>query len=331
MPTDPATAPPAEGKFSLRALQCASLIAIGLILPLFFVEEDQFRRWGIPSPPIGPGYLEELWNLGHLAFFAAFGLASLLAPVFKNWGFRFWFLSLLLITVVAGGSIEFLQNLTGRSASLEDFQKNIAGMLIAASLIARPAFNLSGKRLTSLWGLTLAFALFQLIPLGEILIDEQRARQQFPLLSGFETDFEARRWDMGEISSLQHRSGLNSLRVTLRPGAFAGPALEHSLGDWSDYRQLHFSLLNPSGQLKELHVKIRDIENWKRGSPYSDAFNKVITLHAGWNDISLSIKDIEQAPKDRAMRLDDLLSLSLFFVNLKQEELIFLDDIRLSR
>ena len=145
------------------------------------------------------------------------------------------------------------------------------------------------------------------------------------------TPFQDRRWDSGTISNRHSREGAHSLRVTLQPGQWSGPALEYGLGDWNGYRTLHLSLLNPSGTLGELHIKIRDRQNRATGSRYRDAFNRVVPLRRGWNDIEVAVEDIRNAPDHRPMDLSDLLALSLFVADLRHPELIYLDDIRLSR
>lgn len=312
-------------------LRAFLLLLLGSSLALFLVDQELFANLGIASPPVASRLIVEVWNLSHLLYFAGLTLCSLCFPRLTQQGFWRWLFRLVIITALAGGAIELLQLATGRTASLADFQQDLTGTLLAASLLGKAFFRLSGRPLLLLRLAALAALVIALTPLGKVLLDDYRARQQFPLLSGFETSLEALRWDAGSISSRQQRKGGHSLEVVLAPGLYAGPAMVHALGDWSPYRSLHFSLLNPSGRLRQLHVKIRDVQNWKQGSRYRDAFNRVFRINPGWNDISVSLHEVRHAPQGRAMQMRDLLSLSLFFMDLPREEIIYLDELYLSR
>ena len=162
------------------------------------------------------------------------------------------------------------------------------------------------------------------------LWDMWQASRQFPVISDFETRFEARRWSIGEISKSVARRGHNSLRVLLNKGNYPGTTLQRSFGDWRGYTGFSFSLYLPDETPLSITVSVRDHDHNRRGGEFHDRFNRTFTMRQGWNDIIIPISDIQGAPVERTLALDRLSEVVIFTTNLPAPRVIYIDNVRLS-
>ena len=161
------------------------------------------------------------------------------------------------------------------------------------------------------------------------LWDIWQASRQFPLISDFETRFEAKRWSNGEIEDGIARHGNKSLNIALKTRKSAGTILKRSFGDWRGYSVLAFSLNNPDDQPLRITVSIRDREHFRRGGKFYDRFNRRFILKKGWNDITIPVADIRNAPSDRELDLGNLSEVVIFASDLPEPQRINLDYVRL--
>ncbi len=287
----------------------------------------------------GPGYQGSrsflaLWNLGHVLFF--FLTAWLLCGLFRS---RFSKVSIVSVqlcvfvtVLILGIFVEVLQMcFGGRSPDINDIVRNQLGCLITLS------FFCSGKRR---WkrGLLVLFRISVLIlvgiamyPLTRAVIDEQTAFRQFPLLSDFETVFEADRWKGKELFRVEEgvaRHGQHSLRVQLTTDIYSGVSLFYFPGDWQGFESLHVSVYFPAeGQLK-LVCRIHDSAH---NNEYTDRFNRSFVLETGWNDLVISLADIQNAPVTRLLNMKKIENLGFFVIRQDKERIIYLDQLYLER
>jgi len=143
----------------------------------------------------GPDYYSSrsfthAWDIGHIVYFA------LLTGLLSRWRFVTnmslagrW-ISILAITLLLGVSIEFMQHSTARTPDTGDVLRDLTGSLIVLVFGSSiPELRPVSLRL-SLQAVVLSLSLVQLWPVTKSHVDEAIARQQFPLLSDFETPFE---------------------------------------------------------------------------------------------------------------------------------------------
>ncbi len=291
----------------------------GLLLsvtPLFFVSVtgDLLRR----IPP-------ELYAFGHVGMF---GVVSVLLMTTPALGARpFWQRAWLTLgcVLLLGGALELLQPLAGRSASLLDIWQNIVGAVAGIALLA-PARRRAALLFTAAVLLTVTL---QAPAIG--LWDRAVARQQFPVLSDFDSRFDHRRWTTGTPDERVARIGQRSLRLDLEPGRYSGTLRRRSLGDWSDYSALELGLYLAGETAITMTLSVRDQAHFRRGGHYSDRFNQSVRLDPGWNTITVPIATIRTAPETRELALDDLAELVLFTGALQQPRTVYLDSVRLIR
>jgi hypothetical protein len=296
-----------------------ALMLFGLML--FFVDMGH-----------GPGSaLYQFYGFAHLAFFMAMALAlsrwSLLTP------YPFWLQAVGTIgaILILGGIIELIQPYFGRSASWRDLGIDGVGGLLGVVFLSPARRSLSRRILACVQ--TAALVIVGVVFYGPVttIWDMWQALRQFPVLSDFETCFEAKRWSSGEIGNGIARHGEKSLRVALGTKKYAGTTLKRSFGDWRGWSSLAFSLYNPDPEPLRITVSIRDHEHFRRGGEYHDRFNRSFVLDEGWNDISIAVAEIENAPLTRRLKMDRLSEVVIFTANLPAPRVMFLDYIRLIR
>lgn len=309
-----------------RILSCWPLLLL-LGLPFFFLGGPHFRS---------PRSYTQLWNLGHILYFALFTLwlqrlpplRRTLMPTAQRLGLLFF------CPLVVGIAIEYLQYLSnGRPPSGADICRNQLGVIIAL-VFQRPLPWHTELRLLPalLRGLTLLLLLFALLPLGKALWDEHQAQRQFPLLADFESPFELSRWLYPRQLQYENtvvRHGRRAARVQLSTARYSGIALFHFPGNWQGYHRLHFSVYNPLPDPLELNCRIHDAAHKRHDSRYEDRFNTRFSLLPGWNDLNISLLQVAAAPKGRRMDMRNIEGFGLFVVEQKESLFLFLDHVYL--
>jgi len=285
----------------------------------------------------GPDYysnriFKAIWDLGHIPFMFAFGVVVLgvlhqiqciskkALPVVYG-----------CVIICVAFSSEYIQGFVGRTASLADILADILGGLIAWLFVySYPLFfsNLGSRVLT-----VLAFILgiIVIIPFFTIMYDEVTARNQFPLISGFENRTELSRWTGSselQRSILRSTEGMYSLEFALRAKGYSGVAIRDFPSDWQGYRFLQFDVWSPQEDLP-VSVRIHDKLHTAGAQVYSDRFNRRYHLKKGWSRISITLDDVRSAPKNRVLNLSEVWGLGLFSYNLGVQEKLHLDRLTL--
>lgn len=279
---------------------------------------------------------KELWNLGHVIYFAIFTcLLARYNPVSKLTLPQQW-VFVLVITLLLGVLIEFLQYGTDRSPDLDDVSRDLVGSLLV--LAFHPAFfkvkNLAASFFLRL--LVVSVLLFHLMPLMIAWLDEYTARSQFPVLSNFETAFELDRWDgiaSKEIVEAESKTGGHLLKIRLMTTAFTGVGMKYLPPDWRGYKSVNLRIYKPSEKPLSIVIRVHDIwhETGAAAFAHEDRFNRRVDLNRGWNDIRIPLSVIESAPYNRKMDLSRISNIRLFASRLSEPRIIYLDEVYLSK
>ncbi len=286
----------------------------------------------------GPGYdsarsFSKFWDIGHILYFV---LVSYALTRWKRVACHALFIQWLLVlsvTLITGVLIEILQYGTQRTPDIGDVIRDLTGSFLFLSF--RPAYSrvLIYKTKVFLQAVAVILLLVQLQPLATSLLDETIARQQFPLLSGFETPFELDRWQGDANMSIKHIPSIsdgNILKISLSTTQYSGVNLKYFPGDWRNYKTLKLSIYNPQTHPLSITCRIHDIQHTQGIQRYSDRFNHRFLLSQGWNNIEINLSDVASAPRHRKMDLGKIRSLGIFVISLPQPQTIFLDNIKLS-
>lgn len=300
------------------------VVILLLVSPFFFIGGADYYD---------PRSVKEIWNLGHLVFFAMLVLVldDYWCSLHRSIVFRIF--ATLLILLFVGVGIELIQrNIATRSCSLIDVARDLSGGAIVL-------FWRASRRLRRLQAMLCGFLLFlvvtyNIIPLLIDITDEYRSYRDFPLLAGFESDAEFDRWAGGRRAGFQRVStprlqGEYSAKIILTTDTYSGVSLDHFPGDWSGRGGLAFNVFNPDRPLV-LHYRVHD-DRHHRGTKelYTDRFNGRTVVEHGWNEIVIPMADILNAPEGRAMDLTKISAFGLFVMNQAEPKILFLDNVRL--
>lgn len=270
------------------------------------------------------------WGLGHLFCFALWTYLYLAwrtpQPLLRQIG------EVLLLALLLGAGSELLQANFGREASWQDLGNDLLGSLLSLSFAPSIKKQLPALRLFSFRFLVLAVVGWAIVPFAKVAIDDLVVRQQFPLLSGFETPLELSRWGGTSKRRLDRQhvySGSAALRVDLTTSRYSGASLKYFPADWSSYRLLRFQIYNPEEQPLQLYFRIHDQKHKSSGNRYSDRYNTSFVAAAGWTEIEIPLSKVMQAPRDRKMDLAKVAGMIVFVDKLEQSRTIYLDDVAL--
>lgn len=302
---------------------------------LFFLVSVLFLLllfWGGPGS-FSARSLAHAWNLGHVACFSfwVYGLSTL--AWFRRAGLARQFLITVVFAVAVGGAIEVLQGYTHSDFDLFDVGRDLCGGLVVLSWVALRQGIVAGRLGLRAFGVLLLTIC--VLPLAGALLDETLALWQFPLLADFESPLELPRWtgDAGFSLDAGHAaSGRRSLKISLSTERYSGIALHYFPGNWQGFSALNFSVFNPSEQALTLTCRIHDqLHEEKRVQEFSDRFNRALVIAPGWNAISIPLREVAAAPKDRTLDLSRLRLVGIFSAQLPEPREIYLDSVRLVR
>lgn len=299
------------------------LLAIGSVL-LFMGGPDHYSSRSF----------KHLWDAGHFVYFA------LLAALLFRWRsiarmslIRQWTI-ILLITLVAGVTIEFMQSGTGRTPDTGDVIRDLTGSLLVLVFgLSRSALRPVSWRI-SLQVSVLVLLLVQLWPLTKTLIDEAIARQQFPILSDFETPFEIDRWGGNARHSVQTMPSISQgrlLKLSLTTNRYSGIVLKHFDGNWRSFRTLTISIYNPDAAPLDITCRIHDLPHTDGYEEYEDRFNRSFLLTQGWNHIEIDLGEVKESPVNRSMDMSRILEVGLFVMSLPAPRTLYIKNVYLSR
>jgi hypothetical protein len=278
----------------------------------------------------------ELWNLGHILYFALLILLFTHWPLFMRLPLRWCWVLLIGLTLIAGSAIELLQYGTARSVDLMDVSRDLCGALLV--LAFHPIF-IDARRVWLKRFLQIsvsAFFVYHLLPVSIAITDETIARQQFPVLSDFSTPFELDRWKgngrRAMIEGYKDKPG-RQMKISLPPGRYTGVGLDYMPADWSSYQFVNLDIYSEYEKPLSLTVRVHDVAHEAENSAYlfNDRFNKRFVLTKGWNAIRVDLAEVKQAPRNRAMVMQNIADISFFLSSVKSPKTLYLDRIYLSQ
>ena len=280
-----------------------------------------------------PKGTREVGALFDMAHAPAFGLLALIAwigirPRSSRWPCGTAVLAWVGV-ILFGGTIEFIQGLTGRSPSWHDFLANGFGSGAALIWISIPESASRRVRLARLAAVAILFTIPSVPPIL-ILTDSAIQRRERPILASFEQPLELSRWEFQGCRATRSRDhasdGAWCLRLALDHATYPAATLVWPLHDWSNYTALEFDTYLEPGPPVDLVVKIEDQEHDGR---YADRFHRSLHLVPGPHHTRIALSDVERAPQGRKLDLTRVRRLQFFAVRLPATVTMSLDNIRL--
>ena len=235
------------------------------------------------------------------------------------------------LSVALGILVELLQVVAGGGGDPWDVARDAAG---AASALLLASSFWSEVRRPARWALRLAAlvvaAVFAVPTLGALL-DESRARHQFPVLADFSraSEFDRFEWSGSAPASLVCTGGRGTrcvVQVSLLPGLYPGFALTYFPRDWRGFRHFVVSCANASDTPLALTIRIDDMRHNGR---YTDRFNRTYVLAPGRNEVRVPLADVEAAPCGRRLDLGRVRDVVVFAYQLATPRRIVVHSLRL--
>ncbi|TKB07435.1 VanZ family protein [Desulforhopalus sp. IMCC35007] len=276
--------------------------------------------------------LTELWNLGHLVFFALFVVLLDHYWYSQQRSKFFRIFATLIVLLSIGLTTELIQfGIAGRYFSWIDLCRDISGgFIVLFWKISQKEARVQGALFRLI---ALLLLCINMIPLLKISFDTYHSYREFPLLAGFEHKTELSRWDgLARLSldSQIHLQGNYSGKIELGTEQYSGVFLNQFPRNWSNHKALSFNVYNPGPSL-QLHYRVHDNLHSGDFQDFSNRFNGSSVLDHGWNEIIIPMADILHGPQNRKMNLDKIQSFGIFVVQQKDKRIIYIDNVRLQQ
>ena len=280
-------------KYYLVTVKTAGLIFICILGLLFLPLPDNTLWW------------RQVANSGHVIVFL---LLSLVLSSYLGYPASFTtraksYAAIIIAGMLIGIGVELIQYQTGREASLVDLLTNFLGLISglclveALRLIASPKYRWVSfvLVLTSL-GL-IVICIMPLLFLSASYIERNKA---FPVIADFEADWTAVFTSFNKTSLVANDEYEPDAirRVRFEPAEYPGISIVEPVPDWSEYDRVVFTLYSNYDHIIKLTVRIHDVTH---NQLQSDRYNTSLTVEPGMNMYQILLKDVEQAPLNRAM------------------------------
>ncbi len=268
------------------------------------------------------------WNLGHIIYFALLPLLLFSIPWKIQLKQKTKALIVILLALLLGICIELIQNGLNRTPDVGDLYRNLLGAAVAIIFFLPNGEFTSKVSLFTSKIIVMILLMLQLLPIGQTLLDEYRARADFPVLSDFQSPLQMSRWAGDALTGVieTNRPGNKALNVTLTTAQYSGVSLQYFPSNFERYSWLQFDVYNPSTDSLRLTCRIHDKNP---NNEYKDRFNRSYTIGEGWNSIRISLEEVKKAPENRQMQLHEIQSIGIFAIQLPQSRKILIDNVKL--
>ena len=236
------------------------------------------------------------------------------------------------ICLVLGTLIELFQHDFQRTPDAGDVLRDVIGGLVGVVFLFDSRKIMGVKILRTCQMAVIGLVGMQIYPVLTALADEYLAREQFPVLSSFETPWEIERWGGNAAYAIDdhvHLEGEHSLRVLLGTGKYSGVNLKYFPENWDRAKRFRFSVFNPRDEVLELVCRINDQQHQQGRQRYADRFNCLYKFPKGWTTVDIDVQDIRTAPQGRLMDMSHIKGVSVFAMDLPKSRVIYIDDVRL--
>jgi len=273
--------------------------------------------------------LKNFWDLGHIGLFALMTFLVLKDSVWLNTKNKYYQLIFIIVfTIILGGFIEAIQLVIGRTSEFIDIWRSIVGSLIAFVFFEK--FSNKNKLIINIAKIfVISLFLIAAWPLTKSITDEIQSKIDFPVIADFENPFEIEKWYGQSYIKLDQehvKHGNNSLQIELITKKYSGTSINYFPNDWRNYSILKFNIYSNNTEPLILTCRINDQQH---NNQFNDRFNKRVEVKKGWNEISINLEEVVNAPVDRIMDIREIKNFAIFAIKLKERKTIYFDYLRL--
>jgi hypothetical protein len=278
-----------------------------------------------------------VWNVGHVILFWLL-MQTLLAwratrrPLTLRWVFFCW------CALLAGGAlIEWMQTWIGRDGEWGDIRADGAGALLGA-LFSRHWPLRPSQPLRRGWrGARYLLGGFLLVASARDVwlhaLDRWMRWQAFPVLYSAESPLAtwARLDRLNVLVETVRLPALAShalLQVDLKPGRYSTLSIDELQSDWRGHKALVWRWYNPDIPM-EISCRAHDQQHVRNAYPDDDRYSQRFLLASGWNELTIPLDHLREAPVTREMHLGHMRSVGCFAANLQASKRVFLEKVYL--
>lgn len=274
-------------------------------------------HWG--QPPRDTIYWNTLFDGGHAAGFAVSTWA--LERVLRRWTPRLApdrrAIAAALAACVLAGLTELVQFADPRrEPSAGDLLRDMAG--IAAYLALRHWHTHARGRprvRLALAAALVALTAFAFTPWLRAATAYRQRDAAFPVVVGFEPGWQdvfltANSATIGPLQSGPEAGTPEpTARLILEPGRYPGFSVDELCPDWRGFDRLVVGVDVVGRAPLDLMLRLHDS---RHTGEERDRFNRRLRLHPGWQQISIPLREVAQAPDGRLLDLADVRGVSIF-------------------
>ncbi|WP_155302159.1 carbohydrate binding domain-containing protein [Desulfosarcina widdelii] len=298
------------------------ILAMALLTVLFFIG--------------GPDYhssrsFKHFWNLGHILYFSLFPFLIVSFECFRKQKPITQVSIIILAALLLGILVELGQSAFSRTPDTGDLFRNLIGAGVALCFLLPVRKGFPSKLLRLLQLILIILIGLQIRPIAVALIDEQHARNEFPVLSDFQSA-QLDRWEGGGAISIEKdigSRGNRAMRADLDTQLYSGFTLKYFPRNWKGYQWFQFRIYNPSEEVIRITCRIHDKLHTQGPQLYADRFNRTQSIPVGWHTITIPLDDVRMAPAGREMDISQIYAVGFFATQLPHPRTIYIDDVRL--
>ncbi len=296
---------------SYRLIKIASLFLLVCLLFLPFPTDSLWWR--------------EIFNVGHTALFFIVSLILYFKiNTISKLSFRInKYFFVLVVGLLLGILIEYVQSFFQREASMDDLVKDFYGLMAGMVLVSATHQRIKWKKNTLVTGMVvfLFFGAYSFFQISWHYIQRSNA---FPVIMAFDESWASSflRFDKVELLGrfIVEGENVELFKLKFEPGLYSNVSMIEPEKNWSAYSALRFSVFSNNKQTIKLVLRIHDK---KHNQNYSDRFNQQYSIQPGINAITVKLDKIKHGPEGRDLDMTNIAGIQLFLVNNK--EFLFLD------
>jgi hypothetical protein len=309
----------------LQKHRAGFILLIALLSVLFFIGGPDYHS---------PRSFKHFWNMGHILYFS---LLPTILISFSSYRYRRPIVQAAIIfglTITLGVFVELGQYAFIRTPDMGDLFRNLIGAGISICFLLPVRKTFPARALVIFKSILIILVGFQVYPFLAALIDEHHARNQFPVLSDFQTSRQLYRWEGNAAISIENnigQPGNHAMRAELDTQRYSGVALKYFPRNWNGYHFFEYRMYNPLDETIHITCRIHDKWHTQGLQLYADRFNRTQSIPAGWNTITIPLDDVRMAPAAREMDLDQIYGVGFFATQLPHPRTVFIDDVKLKK
>jgi hypothetical protein len=222
-----------------------------------------------------------------------------------------------------GAAVEIAQLWTPGDADIWDFLRDLAGesaflgfYMLIDNRMTSLLYKQTGRKLLILVISTI-ISIGAIYPLAYLAYAYYERDRAFPKITNFEQRWEnsflrPRNITLQRQANPDTRPGAHGQKVaciTFMPVTYPTLFIEEPCPNWMGYDTLSFAIFSKQDTVLKLAISIEDSHH---NNKYEDRYSLSLKVEPGPNQFNIPLKNIENAPSKRKMKMDSIRAIRLF-------------------